>query len=267
MSTLQSYKTRVRIPSRCATLHRYDTSLRVSRQTLATGVTMLSLVKKIVVGDNVRVSRLHDEAGNLCDVGAALGGFASAYTVALARVRGEWLTRPWWVWQAIDFVASELRAADKVLEIGSGYSSLWLAARCAHVTSVETSPEWLREIDKKANRAGRTNISLIHSQAYDGYVEAIEGAGVPDVLVIDSDSRRQIFEDIVCRTPQPRVVIYDDTDKLENRNLAAIASRGGFASHVFRGFKPQCIHVCETSVMIQKDQSRIEILADTRVCS
>ena len=46
---------------------------------------------------------------------------------------------------------------------------------------------------------------------------------------------------------QPRLIVYDDTDKTENRNTLT-RSALGYEKHVFRGFKPQTVHACETTV-------------------
>lgn len=46
---------------------------------------------------------------------------------------------PWWTYEAIDAVADHLRGNPqaRVLEWGSGASTVWLAARAPHVVAIE----------------------------------------------------------------------------------------------------------------------------------
>lgn len=55
-------------------------------------------------------------------------------------------TRPWWTPDAVEFVDSILTPESRVLEFGCGGSTVWLAARAAHVISVDNSEKWIEKI-------------------------------------------------------------------------------------------------------------------------
>lgn len=70
-----------------------------------------------------------------------------------------------------------VRPHHSVLEFGAGGSTLWLANRCAKVTSVENDAEWYEVVKGLAP----SNVDVIHSTG-----EAIPD-GVFDVIIIDGD--------------------------------------------------------------------------------
>ncbi|MFM2419471.1 MAG: hypothetical protein RL385_4194 [Pseudomonadota bacterium] len=65
---------------------------------------------------------------------------------------------PWLTPAANAFLASFLTAADVGLELGSGRSTLWLARRTAHVTSVESNPAWFERVKSLVAQAGAANV-------------------------------------------------------------------------------------------------------------
>lgn len=211
----------------------------------------MNIYRKLIAGDSYRPSRFHDLEGKMCGPVSALGMIPSLATWSVAHVRRQWVQQPWWVWAAIRFVESVLKPEDRVLEIGSGYSSLWLARRCRQVISVEGSPEWKNIVDRLAIRAGISNLSIVAEQSLAGFESVYKSGYSPDVVIVDAESRPEIFRRLMSCQPHPRVIIHDDTDAPENQNAPRIGEEHGFSVRTFRGFKPQCIHTCATSVMTQ----------------
>jgi predicted O-methyltransferase YrrM len=56
---------------------------------------------------------------------------------------------PWLSPASINFLSDLIRPEWKVLEHGSGGSTLWFAGLVAHVTSVESDPRWHEEIARR----------------------------------------------------------------------------------------------------------------------
>ena len=213
-------------------------------------------LRKIVAGDPLRVSRFHDESGKFCGFLASLGLIPSAFSAIAARVRGRWLELPWWVWSAIRFTGRQVQQSDTVIELGSGYSSLWLARKCSLVVSVEQSALWIKALESMgATSLRRGRLKIVKGEARTGFMEALGVLRHPDVVVIDSDSRQEILRELLRRSELPKVIVYDDTDKSENRGAQELAAPHGYLPHVFRGFKPQCLHVCETTVFVKSNHS------------
>ena len=75
-----------------------------------------------------------------------------------------------------------------------------------------------------------------------------------DVLVVDGPRPRfRFFQRAALEAfwRRPRILVYDDTDRAENR--PALDSACAREVHAFRGFKPQTLHACETSVFVRRD--------------
>lgn len=123
------------------------------------------------------------------------------------------------------FLAEHIRRTDRVFEWGAGSSTLWLAARCRRLTSVEHNPFVTRTLLQVLP----DNVSLLHippehpfsdAKGGDGdldtfrsYTEAYTGKGI-DVVLIDGRARvacaRQVAE-IAQYAPHPglKVFIHD----------------------------------------------------------
>lgn len=207
----------------------------------------MNVVSKLLRGDNVRPSRLHTEAGEYCGLDAISGILPAATSWLRQKVTGHYSVQPWWVYGAIDKVQSSLRPTDRVLEVGAGYSTLWLAQRCRSVCSIEENQAWSKIVSTQARAIQLSNLDILFGDSRSVFLDQI-ATGQWDVIIIDGPRDRfAIFRDLLGAAMRPRLVIYDDTDKTENH--AAIEELvPGYDPYVYRGFKPHTLHVCETTV-------------------
>jgi hypothetical protein len=99
-----------------------------------------------------------------------------------------WLTAP-----AVELLGSWLRPSDVGLELGSGRSTLWFAARVGHLISVEHDESWFRRISARLRErglAGRTDYRLCTdgkngdpASSYVGVVASLDAESLDFVLV------------------------------------------------------------------------------------
>jgi predicted O-methyltransferase YrrM len=103
---------------------------------------------------------------------------------------------PWWTKEVIQIMDRVLKKSDNVLEFGSGRSSIWLANRCNHVTTVEHDIIWAEKVKNLARERGvqitvivpeiRSNIWSEDNQESGLYAEHQNVRGNKfDVIVID----------------------------------------------------------------------------------
>lgn len=211
----------------------------------------MNIVEKILRGDNVRISRFHTEAGAYCDADAIKDLLPATWTWFRRKATGRYSIQPWWVYQAIREVEVALHKTDRVLEVGGGYSTLWLSERCQTVCSIEEDLPWAETIDAQARLLHLKNIEVISGDSRSMFGQQMANTNW-DVVVIDGPhDRLEIFRHLLTSPSPPRLVIYDDTDKIENR-AALHENIPGYEWYVYRGFKPQTIHVCETTVFRRK---------------
>ncbi|WP_134390636.1 hypothetical protein [Methylacidiphilum sp. Yel] len=203
-----------------------------------------------------RATRFHTETGEFCGFPASFGIGMAVVTYILSRIRKRWLSQPWWVFEAIRLVDSKLNNQDRVLELGSGYSTLWFCNRVEYICSIEESEAWKTWLEREmAARRQKIKGAVLLGNTK-SFLERLRG-GQWSVIVIDGSDRMSALDGVISlqRENLPRILIFDDTDKAEYRGVARLVqSLGLYSLFVFRGFKPQTLHACETTVAIRKDR-------------
>lgn len=118
--------------------------------------------------------------------------------VALAIRHRRHPDEPWLTAEAVNILASWLRSTDVGLELGSGRSTPWLAARLARLTSVEHDPIWFQRTSARLSALGlaqRTDYRLCpdgkNGASESSYVKVISGIAdaTLDVVLVDGVAR------------------------------------------------------------------------------
>lgn len=210
----------------------------------------MNMIKKIIKPDQFHLTRLHTETGDWCGWAALPGIIPAVRTWLRARLRGKYALKPWWVWPAIEFVERNLKPTDRVLEVGSGFSTLWLAQRCREVVSFEESPYWKALVEQEANRLAVSNLTIVHEDSWIAFHRLLSTA-VWDVVVIDGSQQRfEMFHHLLEQDAPPRLIVYDNTDRQEARPAFKLRL-SDYKVHVFRGFGPQTLITWETTVFMR----------------
>lgn len=68
---------------------------------------------------------------------------------------------PWLTPEAIRLLSTLLRPGDRGVELGSGRSTVWLAGRVAHLTSVEHDAQWHADVSGRLRDAGLANVDYV----------------------------------------------------------------------------------------------------------
>lgn len=207
------------------------------------------MIRKLVKPDQFRPSRLHTEAGELCGLEALPGLLPSALSWVRLKASGKYLVLPWWTWPAIRFVRKQLHPEDKVLEIGSGYSTLWLGTQVASVLSIEENVNWSQRIGFEIAKRGLPAITLVEGRSFEMMRRYLPETAWNVVIIDGPNDRVEIFRELLVQAC-PRVVVFDDTDMARYREVATGPTPPGYVLHRFKGFKPQTVHPCETSVFV-----------------
>ncbi len=226
----------------------------------------MKLVEKIVRADETRPTRLHTQAGEFCGLRALPGLVPAAWTWLRFWITGRRVVQPWWVWDAIGLINREIRSTDRLLEAGSGYSSLWLAERCDVVHSIEESKEWSQLLRSEVLRCQFSNVEIIETRGTldtfsDMLSKAIANNEPYDVVVIDSPGdRTAVFKVLTKVAPPwaPRLIIYDNTDRPDDRRALLAFDDLGYEKRRFLGFGPQLVHASETAVLVRRAASCVK---------
>lgn len=140
------------------------------------------------------------------------------------------------------------RSGARVLEYGSGMSTLWLARHASHVVSVESDPAWAGKVRAllKAHDLQR-KVRLVYTTRPHDYVYVAGVApGAVDLVVVDGDHRLDCGLHAL-RTCRPDGVIYVDDSDMRARSpeimklveaVTSYASAAGGACETITDFSP-----------------------------
>ncbi|CAI9419656.1 class I SAM-dependent methyltransferase [Nocardioides sp. T2.26MG-1] len=152
---------------------------------------------------------------------------------------------PWWTLASADAVEDFLRTrpAARVLEWGSGASTVWLARRAGAVVTVEHDPAWaartaralaardldsveLRVVEPRPGPGGvRSAKRGFEGLDFTAYADAIDDLdGDFDLVVIDGRAREACLVRAVDRIADGGLVVFDNVDRARYR--AAVEALG-----------------------------------------
>ena len=176
------------------------------------------------------------------------------------------LDSPWWTFASIDVVRDHLaqRPGARVLEWGSGASTVWLAKRAGHVTAIEHDVEWAERVRPLVGAnvdiltvpptQGLSADPIISAKPghegldFTDYVHAVDALpGQFDLVVIDGRAREACLPRALARLAEGGMVVFDNVDR--RRYRAALAAEGGIDVLVTRGLTPSLPYPTRTAVV------------------
>jgi Methyltransferase domain len=202
--------------------------------------------------DATRRSRLHD----LQDHPLPFGQFVEI-PLALASVAARWAfgyrpVVPWVPRLARRAIQRVLHPESRVLEFGSGMSTLWLASRCAFVHSIEHDPRWHAVMTERLAAAGVTDRVRYELRDLPSYANLADvGEATFDLCVIDGAERAACATNAVNAVRPGGYVYWDNSDNTDPDAVQtgailhdALARRGGTEQR-FLGLPPTTGHVTQ----------------------
>jgi hypothetical protein len=173
----------------------------------------MNVLEKIARADPWRHSRLHDMRGNLIGARAVADIPAVLVWSAARELMGRRPALPWIPYDAIRRLAARVGPESRVLEFGSGMSTVWFASRCAFVHSIETDSDWYEKVGVRLKAIGLQNVLLelrTEEHEFSSFDEYPERAF--DLVMVDGGHRRTSME-TALRLVKPGGAIYlDNTD-------------------------------------------------------
>jgi len=125
-------------------------------------------------------------------------------------VNGQGVPIPWFTYPAIEFLEPRIEPGWRVFEWGSGYSTLWWAARVAEVRSVEHDTVWHGELSGRLPH--NAQVELVRDTTR--YAGAIAAAGGPfDVVVIDGEDRNACAALALDHVKPDGLIVFDNSDR------------------------------------------------------
>lgn len=172
---------------------------------------------------------------------------------AVGRARlGRVPERPWIVPAAVGWLGRRARRDWRVLELGSGRSTVWLARRAGSVLSFDDNEHWLARASELLDGAGIENAELRHLAVAD-FASAV--AELPsesfDLIVVDFLESPQADRVEAVRAAREKVrpggyLLLDDSDRPGYAGAWELLA--GWRTRRFSGVKDEWPEACETTV-------------------
>ena len=147
---------------------------------------------------------------------------------------------PWIPYCAINLLEERLEPDFRVLEYGSGNSTLFFMKRVQSVTSIEHNSQWLDFV----KRSAQSNVTLVGVPAEPPHAyaqpDAIKGNHY-DLILVDGIHRTHAFAAAITMLTQRGVILLDDSDRPEYAPAFASAKAAGLRLLHFEGHKSASI--------------------------
>lgn len=203
------------------------------------------ILRRVLKGDERRRTRLHDYQGNLLPLSGLIDLVPCATSTLLLKV-GARSSSPWLPYSFVRHLRRLCERSWRVLEFGSGASTVWLARRVAHVISHEHDAAWHARTSAKLETLGRGNVELRLLMQRDAYAAVdVYGARQFDFVLVDGHWRDACAESAL-RAVRPGGFVYlDNSDVPDDDHRAAVQvlTRAACESRRFVGLCPGQIAV------------------------
>ena len=222
---------------------------------------MRRLFTKLIAGAPNRRTRFHDATGTRVPLSRLVRNGSRGLGGAILRVLlGYRPRRPWISYDAQALMARHLTPASRVLEFGSGMSTLWFAGQAGAIVSVEHHPEWYAKVKGMLPQGRAIDYRLASDPAT--YCDVADEAGF-DLVLVDGRFRDQCVA-AGLKVLQPGGILYldnsdhalDDNDGDVPRAVALMedaARQNGWRLQRFTDFAPT-MFFAQAGLLLQRGQ-------------
>jgi len=208
---------------------------------------------KLIRGDtDSRPTRFHTQDGRLAPAAAYF-----TLPIALAqwlqlRLFTRQVERPWIPPSATKKIQQRLSPGARVLEIGAGMSTLWLAARCQTLLSIEADRKWFDRLGAILAARQIQNVDLqFRWRAHEMCDFSTVADGSIDLCFIDGGPRLQCIQAALAKLKPDGWLYVDNTDLYPETKqfLEPLGQTKTCRLTHHRGFPPACLFVNEGIVL------------------
>jgi predicted O-methyltransferase YrrM len=175
----------------------------------------MAFLTKVISGDTLRISRLHDEKGNFAGwKNVALHAAPAVVTGFFHFCFGYNPELPWISYSAIKLLTRFLHKKSRVLEFGSGMSTIWYAGRAGEVFSVEDCPPWYEKVTKIIRKKGLDNITYRLAESDSEYYTFMSQDTIGfDLIMVDGSHRSKCIAHAEKLLKPGGILYLDNSDK------------------------------------------------------
>lgn len=158
---------------------------------------------------------------------------------------------PWLTYSFIEFIEPRMSNRMRILEFGSGYSTMWWGDKCKSIDSLENSKKWYEFINNQKRAAN--NIRIFFVENIDNAVLELCNKEYDVVIVDDSGDRSLHMQQAASVLSDKGVIVLDDSERLEYCDGQQFLKNNGFKKIDFWGLASGISYNKCTSVFYRKD--------------
>lgn len=207
------------------------------------------MLRRIFQGDPGKASRFRDFEGRLPPLSAWRYFPVSVASALRFKLTGVRAAVPWLGFRATRRITGLVEPGTRVLEFGSGFSTVWFAKRGAQVLSIETREEWAVRVRALLAEIPGHRVRILQSEP--PYSPELMAGEKFDFVLVDGDGRDSAMATALSVVRPGGYVYLDNADApLDTHRAArAMALRAGGAEW-FVDFTPFQIFV-STGVLVR----------------
>jgi hypothetical protein len=172
----------------------------------------MSWLQKVIAGGPGRTSRLHTERGEIIPIRELRHVPKVATGKIRSLVTGRRPDEPWWPMSAIPEIEGLLTKSSKVIEFGSGGSTIWLSKRVGSVLAIEDDPAWERTVTTRLHEAQCTNAKVRFATGADYYDLSDFSEDYFDLAIVDGSYRWKCVDSVLSRVKSNGAIYLDNSD-------------------------------------------------------
>ena len=216
-----------------------------------------------------------------------LSRLKSAFGLLTSETRADWIQTipvkalnkmsdveilPWYSFGAIEFLLNNINPSMKILELGSGSSTIWWAMNVSQVTSLERDRNWCNKVKLAIESRAYNNITLIHStlnlpecennteleniensfELAREYLRVIDlSSNAFDVVIVDDVLRSDSCISLISSINSNGMLVLDDSERIEYQRAIKKIEELGWTGHHFYGPAPYHFHEKQTSIWVK----------------
>ena len=175
----------------------------------------MSIIQKLYRGDDLRKSRLHDEKGNFTGWKNILMHMPPAVITGFMRLSFDYRPKqPWIAYSAIHSLNKFLKKEHRVLEYGSGMSTIWYAQKAGNVYSVEDYKPWYSKVNEILVNKNIQNVHYKYAENPESYSSFMSDNDTGfDLIVVDGSYRSQCMMSAFFLIKPGGIIYLDNSDK------------------------------------------------------
>lgn len=189
-----------------------------------------------MTGGKSHKTRFHDEKGNRLDWKGFIYLPHCLLTTILRLTIGYRPILPWISYRAIKVLDELIQSDWKMLEWGSGMSTLWFAERVGHLTTIEDNNFWYDKVISTLKKVSNVDYRFLTGNSYFNLEQFAEHEF--DFILIDGSQRGNCAKHAVRKIKPGGYIYLDNSDKhsteeggdirvAEEILLQAVNERGG----------------------------------------